>query len=85
MNQYSTHLPVFERLFGAKKYLKILEFGMGFGSTPFLLKNCESLTSVEMQSEKWYQDVCRELGGEKSWRHYLALGPFAFQGVEAVN
>lgn len=85
MDKYSTHLPVFEKLFGHKKYSKVLEFGLGFSSTPFLLKNCDNLTSIEMQSEEWYKKVNRELKDELNWRSYLALGPFEFEQIEVIN
>jgi predicted O-methyltransferase YrrM len=84
-NAYSTHLPVFETLFMAKRYSKILEFGMGFGSTPFLLNHCDSLTSIEMQSEQWFQNVYEKLNHETKWRSFLALGPFEFQKNNVIN
>lgn len=85
MDKYSTHIPIFEKLFQLKKYSKILELGLGFGSTPFLLKNCDTLTSVEMQSKEWYEKVFEALKSESKWNPQLALGPFAFQDLSAIN
>ena len=85
MNLYTTHLPVFEKIFSVKKISKILEFGLGFGSTPFLLDNCDHLTSIEMQSKDWYDKVYSELIHKKNWRSYLALGPFEFKNIDAIN
>jgi len=85
MNEYSTHLPVFEKLFERKKYSKILEFGLGFGSTPFLLKNCDNLTSIEMQSEEWYNKIYDVFKEEKKWRSFLNLGPFEFLKNDVID
>ncbi|UCC20630.1 MAG: hypothetical protein JSV62_04900 [Promethearchaeota archaeon] len=85
MDNYTTHLPVFEKLFKQKSYSKILEFGLGFGSTPYLLKNCDSLTSIEMQSEDWYYKVYESLKNEKKWRSYVNIGPFDFMNNKVIN
>ena len=85
MNEYSTHIPVFEKLFEVKKYSKILEFGLGFGSTPFFLQNCDSLTSIEMQSAEWYQKVFEVYKNETKWKSYMAIGPYAFQDISSLN
>ena len=85
INEYSTHLPLFEKLFNIKKFPKILEFGLGFGSTPFLLKNCEHLTSIEMQSQTWYNIFYSELKDENKWNCHLSLGSFEFQKLSVIN
>lgn len=79
MDAYSTHIPVFEKLFATKKFSRILEFGLGFGSTPFLLEHCDHLTSIEMQSKEWYEKVHLELKNNPKWESHVAIGPFEFQ------
>ncbi len=79
MDKYSTHIPVFEKLFAVKNFPRILEFGLGFGSTPFLLQNCEHLTSVEMQSKDWYEKVYQSLKDNSKWEAHLAVGPNEFE------
>ena len=79
MDAYSTHIPVFEKLFATKKFSRILEFGLGFGSTPFLLEHCDHLTSIEMQSKEWYEKVHLELKNNPKWESHMAIGPYEFQ------
>lgn len=85
INQYSTHLPLFQKLFNIKKFSKILEFGLGFGSTPFLLQHCDHLTSIEMQSKDWYEKVYEEFKNEKKWNCHLSLGPFECYNLPVLN
>jgi len=47
MNPYETHLPVLDFIFNNIKINNVLEFGLGFGSTPYLNAKCSNLISVE--------------------------------------
>ena len=78
IDRYTTHIPAFRDIFAAREFDRILEFGLGHGSTPFLLENCSHLTSVEMQSEEWYERVVSSLGERKNWKPIMSIGPFGF-------
>lgn len=82
IDPYSSHLPVFKHLFQLKKFSRILEFGLGFGSTPFFLENCDFLTSIEMQSENFYKKVYEVLKDDLKWDPKLAIGPEKFHDCD---
>jgi hypothetical protein len=53
---------------------KVLETGMGFGSTKFFVDNGIHTTSIEMQSCDWYEKVCKEIKDNGLFTSYLSLG-----------
>ena len=79
MEPTATHLPILHDLLKYGGIKTVLEFGCGVYSTStFISAGCE-LTSVEMQSEKWYELV-KQMHPQADIR--LALGPFAWQSLE---
>ncbi len=57
LNPYNTHLPILERIFLLKKIKRVFEFGLGIYSTPFFTEKAESVVSIEMQSEDWFNQM----------------------------
>ncbi len=56
-NNYASHLPIFEKVFSTFEIKKVLEFGLGMFSTPFLVKHAELVVSVEQESKEWYEKM----------------------------
>ena len=55
---YATHLSFLEIIFKhTGKLNNIFEYGCGYNSTPYLIKNCNKLISIEMQSEEWFEKI----------------------------
>lgn len=63
-NPYNSHIPVLETLFKNREIKRVLETGSGFGSTVFFMNRCESVLSIEMQSEDWYEKVKEAVGSK---------------------
>lgn len=61
---------------------KGIELGTGLNSTPLLLEKIDDLTSVEMQYEEWYHEVCDKLKPEyPNWKPVLNLIPEAYSNL----
>jgi len=88
MDAYATHIPVLSAVFEARKFNKILEFGMGNNSTPLLVdRSQESVVSVEMQQQSWYEKMIdHDLSKNSKWTPILCLGAFAiFENREIMD
>ena len=81
IDPYSTHMPILREY--VPEGCRALEFGPGVYSTPFLLKRCAHVTSIEMQNELWYQRLVHEIEAE-NWDLHLALGPWTFLSVASL-
>jgi hypothetical protein len=84
MDLYSTHLEILEFVFEQKKYKTVVEFGMGYYSTPFFLKSVNKLISVEMQNAKWYEELIRSIKNDK-WNPVLCLDKYAFLSIDFAD
>ncbi len=78
---YGTHLPILDKVVPENSCA--VEFGMGHYSTPFFLKRCRTLISIEMQSSEWYRkclDEYRLLAEENgvTWTTEELIGPWQF-------
>ncbi|MHC4623894.1 MAG: hypothetical protein ACYS4W_08325 [Planctomycetota bacterium] len=84
-DNYSSHLFVFERIFEAFEIKSVLEFGMGKYSTTFFAERCESVTSVEQESQEWYERMTGEIN-LPNWRHVFQPDPrVLFEEFDAAN
>lgn len=80
MDLYSTHIEYLTEIFRFKgKLEKVIEFGMGNYSTKLLIENSLNITSIEMQSEEWYNKMVSEFGTFSNWTHYKLIGPYEFK------
>ena len=62
---YSSHLEILDFVFKNVKVKTVFEFGCGLYSTNFFVDNAKKVTSVEMQSEDWYNKVKSEIKSRK--------------------
>ncbi|MHC4618642.1 MAG: hypothetical protein ACYTEQ_12920 [Planctomycetota bacterium] len=84
-DNYSSHLFVFEKIFGFFEIRNVLEFGMGKYSTPFFVEHCESVTSVEQESQEWYERMTGEINSP-NWHHIFQPDPrVLFEEFDAAN
>lgn len=78
MDRFSTHLSLLTKIFKIVPVKTALEFGTGNYSTRFLLDNTvEAVTSIEMQSQHWFDTVSQKFGSNPKWKGILSLGPSA--------
>jgi hypothetical protein len=80
MKTIESHLPVLDKIFKLVPVEFVLEFGMGFGSTPFFLDHGCSLTSVEMQNKEWYDKITQKFQSGK-FNPILSLGPYSYRNL----
>jgi hypothetical protein len=86
INPYSTHLELINRTFNfIGKQNNVIEFGMGHFSTNTLLTHSVNLTSIEMQSEEWYNKMVKELSHNKNWTHYKLIDPHEYRVLKFGN
>jgi len=82
---YGSHIEpllfIFEHI---PKCKKAVELGMGYFSTPLLLEKCESVVSVEMQEESWFNDTKTKLYNDR-WTPVLDLLEDAYLRVDLEN
>lgn len=57
----SSHLPILAELVSIGTIKNVLEFGAGLYSTPFFLKWCNKVTSIETNN-KWFTRLVKQLG-----------------------
>ena len=74
MDRYNSHMYILKSIVKILNPNKVLETGMGFGSTKFFVDNGIHTTSIEMQSCDWYEKVCREIKDNGLFTSYLSLG-----------
>jgi hypothetical protein len=83
MDLYSSHLEYLQEAFKFKgKLNNVIEFGMGNYSTKLLIDNANNITSIEMQSEEWYEKIVSQFGNIKNWNHHKLIGPFEFKNIK---
>jgi hypothetical protein len=89
IHRFNTHLPVLEWLFSKYEINNVIEFGMGMGSTPFLLDRCKKLVSIEMQSQEWYENISTKFYDRKSFTPLFLEGPDKavelFDGINDID
>ena len=77
---FASHLLALEDAFATRKISTVYEFGMGFSSTPFLLKHVLTydghLISVEMQNAEWFERVVDEHKPTRNFTPLCMLGPY---------
>ena len=84
-DNYSSHLLVFDKIFAGFEIKKVLEFGMGRYSTTFFVEHCESVTSVEQESQQWYETMKAEINSP-NWYHFFQSDPrLLFEHFDAAN
>lgn len=76
MDPTATHLPVLEKLYQQYRFRKVLEFGCGLYSTRFFVEHGCVVTSIEMQSQDWFDKVKTALPAVDL---RIALGPDAWR------
>jgi len=83
MNDYETHKPILELIINNYPVENIIEFGLGYYSTPLFLEKCKHTTSVEMQSEEWFNKIKDEyLKYSNKWTPLLSIGPFTYKDLQ---
>ena len=73
-DNYSSHLLVFEKIFETFEVGNVLEFGPGKYSTPFFIKRCKSVVSVEQESREWYEKLKSEINSP-NWNFIFQQNP----------
>jgi hypothetical protein len=63
--KYASHLPVLELLFKYSNIKDVFEYGCGSYSTKFFIDNAISVTSIEMNSLKWYNNIKLKLMSDR--------------------
>lgn len=76
MDGYSTHIPVLKKAIEVVPHSSCLEFGTGLYSTKLLAESFNLCTSIEMQSEEWFNKV-KDNFPYVDIRCYI--GPFAWK------
>lgn len=71
---YGSHIYALQFIFEHIRVSNVLECGMGFYSTPFLLDNSDSVTSVEMQDVDWLNKVINTYGYQTRWHPISCIG-----------
>ena len=64
-SKYSSHLPVLKLIFDFIDIKSVFEYGCGMYSTRFFVDRCDKIVSIEMQNEKWYEKVQKEIVSNK--------------------
>lgn len=59
MNPYQTHLEILQFVLDQIDCHSAFEYGPGIYSTPLLAQRFRSVTTIEMQDEKWYEDMMK--------------------------
>lgn len=86
MDLYSTHLEHLDKIITfIGKPKNSVEFGTGNYSTDFLIKNSEQLMSIEMQSEKWFNEIVNKFKGNNNWEYFCSIGPKKFLELKYPN
>ena len=75
---HASHLPVLELLFQHAQIKNVFEYGCGNFSTNFFITHAESVTSVEMNKIRWYEEIKNNLASDK-------LTILFKQGQEAID
>lgn len=84
-DNYGSHLRVFEKVFATFETKKVLEFGLGQFSTPFLVNHAELVVSVEQESKEWYERIKAHIHSA-NWCPVFQLDPRAvFEHFDANN
>lgn len=78
--KYSSHLYILEKIYKILPIESVLEFGMGFYSTTFFVENSKKITSIEMQTEDWFNKVKEKIKSDK-WKGILSLGENSFRNL----
>lgn len=73
-DNYSTHLLIFEKAFETFEINKVLEFGMGKFSTPFLVDHAKLVVSVEQESREWYEVMTTQINSS-NWKPVFQPDP----------
>jgi hypothetical protein len=81
MDGYGSHLPLLEEIFKLRKIDSVLEFGCGDFSTDFFVKNCNDVTSIEMQSDEWFFKISNQFKKFPNWKGILCVGPREFESL----
>lgn len=74
-DRFATHLKLLEKILEFKKIDSVIEFGMGHNSTTFFIDKIKDLTSVEMQSEDWYNQIYELYKERSNWNPIKSIGP----------
>jgi hypothetical protein len=81
-NGFGSHLAILQEIFKLKKINSVLEFGCGDYSTDFFINNCEKVTSIEMQTQEWFNKVSDKYKNKSNWKGILCIGRFEFQKLK---
>jgi len=79
INAYSSHSPIFRKLFETFDIKTAFEYGIGEHSTPLFLEYCDKVVSVEMNTHTvdgmpWYDKVVQDMGERENWEHHNMPG-----------
>jgi hypothetical protein len=72
IDPYASHIPILETIFSICNIKKVFEFGPGKYSTKFFETMAEKTISVELSSEKWFEDVEKEMDKNKVSLFYIS-------------
>lgn len=64
-HKYRSHLPVLKIIFDFTSIQNVFEYGCGLYSTKFFVEHAGKITSIEMQSQQWYDKVKKNIISDK--------------------
>lgn len=73
-NTCASHMPIQMELVKLIAPKNILELGVGYYSTKLYIENCESLISVESDSDEWFSMMHEHYDKYKNWEHIKVSG-----------
>ena len=73
-DNYSSHVLVLGKILESFEVKRVLEFGMGKFSTPFLAERSEHVVSVEQGSREWYEKLKGEIKSP-NWEGIFQVDP----------
>jgi hypothetical protein len=75
-DNYSSHLSVFEKIYGSFSINSVLEFGLGEYSTTFFTGRSKFIVSIEQESEEWFDKIKAKISSP-NWFPFLQRDPEA--------
>lgn len=85
LDNYASHLHIFEKVFATFEIKKVLEFGLGKFSTPFFANHAELVVSVEQESKEWYERIKAQINSA-NWHPVFQADPqIVFEQFDAKN
>ncbi len=83
---YATHLPILDFLLDTLQPKRVLEWGMGFYSTPLLIeKTKDTVLSIETVSSEWLEKILEKYSSHKNFVGRMSNALEALPSVEKLE